>query len=169
LIFGFLGILILFVVASGSASSTLLKFSDGIISFNYPSDFQNITFSGNITSESSNLIDKTHMANRDNIAIVIGKNLQANSAANARDATLVSFNKISTDKVFSTTTETNPNSIVVEKSITQLIDPNTNTVLKCIDMFFTANGVVYHISVYGDDSKNQQIIETADTIFNSLK
>jgi hypothetical protein len=69
----------------------------------------------------------------------------------------------------STTTETNSNGIVVEKSISQQTDPYTNTVIRYYDMFFSVNGVVYHISVYGDVPMNQQTKETADMIFCSLR
>jgi hypothetical protein len=169
LIFGFLGIMILVVVASGYDNSTPLTFSDGVINFNYPNDFENSNSPMDITSEITNLKAIAYMADSNNIAITLGKNPQATSAAEARDTTIVRVNKISTGKVLSKTTETNPNGVVVEKSISNLQDPTTNKVIRHVNMFFKSNGVVYGITVYGNDSKNQQITETADTIFNSLK
>jgi hypothetical protein len=178
-IFGILGILLLVVFASGCTSltpqtssngtiPTLQTFADGTISFNYPIGFEIQTERANITTEGTGWQDLAYLANKDYIGIVVKKNPEESSAAIVRDGTEQGVREAS-GQILSTTTETNSNGIVVEKSISQQTDPYTNTVIRYYDMFFSVNGVVYHISVYGDVPMNQQTKETADMIFCSLR
>ena len=173
-----LGILTLVVFASGCTSNTqtssdgtsspLQTFSDGSISFNYPIGFEIRTERANITSEGTGWQNLAYLANKDYIGIDVKKNPEESSAVIVRDGTEKAVREAS-GQILSTTTETNPNGLVVEKSISQQMDPYTNLVVRYYDMFLSVNGAVYHISVYGDVPKNQQIKKTADMIFNTLK
>jgi hypothetical protein len=168
LILGLLGILVLVVAVSGctSTTSTQKTFSDGVIRFNYTDDFQNSSvpvFSG---SGWQHII---FLNNSNNIHISVKNSPTATSAATARNSDVLSVKAMSTGEVLSTTTETNPNGLIVEKDVVKLTLPNTNSVLRYYDMFFSVNNVVYEIDVYGDDSKYQQIKKAADLVFNTLK
>jgi hypothetical protein len=174
---GLIAILCLVVAVSGctnnandsnGTTSTFQTFSDGIISFNYPIGFEIRTKPENITAEGAGWHDLAYLANKDYADIDIRKNSEENSAAVVRDGTEKAV-KDASGQILSTTTETNPNGVVVEKSISQQTDPYTNTLVRYYDMFFSANNTVYYISVYGDIPENQQIKDTTDLIFNTLK
>jgi hypothetical protein len=171
------GMLILVVLASGCASTTpnpfnntipaVQTFSDGVISFNYPTGFEVRTERANITTEGTGWQDLTFLAN-DNIGIDVKKNPEASSAVIVREGTEQAVLEAS-GTILSSSSEINPNGVVVEKSTSQQTDPYSNILVRYYDLFFSVNGLVYHISVYGEVAKNPQIQNTADMIFNSLK
>lgn len=167
-----ISILVLVIAASGctSTSSSNKTYSDGVISFSYPSDFENSTIPGDITSGSSNWETLSYMVNGADISMSVDKNPQAESPTSSRDDTESGVLEVSSGKISSTTTETNPNDVVVERSTNSLEDPDTGDVLVYYDMFFRAsNGDVYSVSVWGVESKNQDISNIADIVFNSIE
>jgi hypothetical protein len=171
-----LGILILMVLSAGCTTSppsnytapSVQTFSDGTISFNYPAGFEVRTPRANITSEGTGWQDLTFLANPDQVGIDVRKNPQASSAVNVREGTELAVVEAS-GTILSTSSEINPQGMVVEKSSSQQVDPYTNQMMRYYDLFFEVNGLVYHISVYGEVAKDPQIQYTADMIFNSLK
>ena len=75
---------------------------------------------------------------------------------------------MSTGEVSSLTTETNPNGVVVEKT-TFTYEYTFGMRVWFSDMIFKINDTVYVISVYGPDSNNQEIMNTTNVIFRSIK
>lgn len=177
-ILAIIGILTLVVFLSGCTSTTptisnntslnVQTFSDGTISFNYPTGFEIRTERANITTEGTGWKDLAYLANTDGIGIDVKKNPEASSAAIVRQGTEEGVREAS-GQILSTTSEINPNGVVVEKSSSQQTDPYSNQLIRYYDLFFSVNGLVYHISVYGEVAKDQQIQNTADMIFNTLK
>jgi hypothetical protein len=172
-----LGILSLVVYSSGCASTPspanvtvpmVQTLSDGVMSFNYPPGFEVRTQRANITSEATGWQDLAYLANQDQLGIDVRKNLQASSAVIVREGTEQAVLEAS-GTILSSRSEINPQGVVVEKSTSQQTDPYTNQLLKYYDLFFIASGAVYHISVYGEVSRDSQLQYTADMIFNSLK
>jgi len=170
-----MGILVLVVFLSGCTSTTpsnyttpvVQTFSDGVISFNYPTGFEVRTQRANITSEGVGWQDLSYLASKEGVGIDVRKNPTASSAVIVREGTEQGVLEAS-GVILSTSSEINPTGVVVEKSSSQQTDPYTNLVMRYYDLFFSVNGVVYHISVYGEVSLDQQIQNTADMIFNSL-
>ncbi len=143
-------------------------FSDGVISFNYPTGFEVRSERANITSEGMGWQDLTFLSNTDGIGIDVKKNPEASSALIVREGTEQAVLEAS-GTILSNNSEINPNGVVVEKSTSQQKDPYTSMVLRYYDLFFSVNGVVYHVSVYGEVARDQEIQYSADMIFNSLK
>lgn len=182
LILGLVGILVLVVASSGCpsttqtssnvTSSTPKTFSYDTISFNYPSNYENAPNPKNITSEISNWQDITYLRNQNNIEITVTKNPKADSAASERDneQNIVRANPDkNNNKILVTTTKTNPNGIVVEIGKHNVLWPNTVIVERYYDMYISADGVVYLIYVHGNVERAQEINETGDLVFNTLK
>jgi hypothetical protein len=164
---GILALVVSMVAISGCTSTQKNStYTDNAMSFNYPADIKNSTVPGSIISAGTGWENVAFLHNN-KVAIFIKKNKNSNNSTNARDATNIQF-KENSGQVLSTTEEINPNGIEVSRSILTLTDPNTDTLLKYYNMFFNDNGV-YYISVYGNNSTTQQIHETANTVFNSLK
>jgi hypothetical protein len=172
-----IGILITVVILGGctttptpsnyTSSPAVQTFSDGVISFNYPAGFEVITTRANITSEGIGWQDLTYLENNNDIIINVRKNPQESSAVIIREGTEEAVVEAS-GVILSSASLINPQGVVVEKSISQQTDPYTKQVLRYYDLFFSVNGVVYHISVYGEVAKDQHIQYTSDMIFNSL-
>jgi hypothetical protein len=138
------------------------------MSFNYPSNFQNSTSTGDIISGSKSWVTVANLANSDGVAIMAQKNsLSSLTPATSITATELSV-KTNNGIILSTTTTTNPNGVEISGSITTLLDPSTNSMLRYYDMAFTANGQIYSISVFGKDSDNSKILEVKNTVFNSI-
>ena len=156
---------------TSSGSSYNSTFSDGSISFNYPSDFNNATAPGDIISGSKTWINVGYLANNDGVGIKIQKNSKTNDPSGTREVSdnAIKNGDINTGEVLSHTTETNPNGIVVYKSINTLKNPDTGDVVKYIDYYFKDNkGFVYAISVNDLESNYESVSDTANIIFNSL-
>lgn len=171
LLIGIIGVFILIVLVSGCTSSSTKTFSDGDMSFNYPDNFVDITEQGNSNSSSSSWQDMVKLGNNNLLnmqVILVGKNTGETSSAEIRDNGVLKVKKQPTGEVLSTTTETNTYGILVEKSTYKQEDSVFGRVIYN-DMFFKINGVVYAISVYGPDSNKQQIMETANIVFQSIK
>lgn len=169
---GIMGTLILIVLVSGciSNSSTTKTFSDGVMSFNYPGDFRDISSEQNNYSSSS-WQEICHFGT-DNIlntqAILVGKNTNGTSSAEERDKFILEVKNVYKGNIISITTETNSNGIVVEK-IAYTSESPPFGLNRYNDMYYKINGVVYAISVYGPDSNKQQIINTTNIVFQSIK
>ena len=172
---GIVGTIILIVMVSGctSSSSTETKtFSDGVMSFNYPADFDNETTSGNDTNSSSpvQVISKLKKPAPNIHYISVEKNISAISLTEAKDGIDSVVKNSSTYKFLSSTTETNPNGVVIEK--TSYTDEFLlGTKIRYNDMYFKINDNLYRITVYGPDigTHAQSIENTTNIIFQSIK
>jgi hypothetical protein len=171
---GIIGAVILIVLVSGCTSySTTKTFSDGVMSFDYPDDFNNVTYSDNYTNSSFIMQVTAYFENTAPLRvhnIMVLKNVSATSPTEIRDKTISSVKNESTGEILSLTTETNPNCVVVEKS-TYSFEYASGMRSRYSEMYFKINDVVYGISVYGPDTKTstQNIINTTNVIFQSIK
>ncbi len=167
---GIVGALVSVVLISGCTSYSINEtktFSDGDMSFNYPADFYNVTYSGNeIDSSTMGLIGM--LENKDGLTIYVCKNKTGTSLAETKEGTVSSVKTSSTGKILSTSTETNPNGVVVEKmSYTEggfLIFKGRRD-----SMYFQSNGDVYAITVYGLDLDKKKLSNIDNIIFQSIK
>ncbi len=167
---GLIGTIVSIVLVSGCTSSSTNEtksFSDGDMSFNYPADFYNITYSGNeIDSSTMHLIGM--LENKDGFTIYVSKNKTKTSPTEAKDGAVSSVKNSSTGKVLYTTTETNPNGVVVEKmSYTK----RGLLIFKGMydSMYFQSNGAVYAIVVSGLDLDKKKLANIDNIIFQSIK
>jgi hypothetical protein len=169
------GILILIVSAYswfGSSTNETKTFSDGAMSFNYPADFDNVSYSADDNSSSSKkLIGKLYNSAPFKVQTIwVDKNTSAIFPTEARDKLISLIKKYPKGELVSTTSETNPNGVVVEK-ITHTDEIEQGTRSRYIEMIFKINDTVYGIMIYGDDTKdNQKVMDnTANIIFQSIK
>jgi hypothetical protein len=147
------------------------SFSDGSISFNYPAGFENDTSPEVILYRNGSWVDVAFFSNMNGISIDIDKNEQFSgnvyAAMNASENEIL---RIDEGRFSSTSAETNPNDIKIFTVITTIRDPFSTEVFKGVDYYFQDNQIViYGISVYDVESDYQQVKNTGDTIFNSLK
>lgn len=161
------------ILTSGCISfpkNEIKTFSDGVMSFNYPGDFYNLKYYMNNDSSSPlQAVGQLQNSDRRSMQLIrIGKNKSATSPTEVRDMGVSKLKNNSSCELLSTTTETNPNGIVVEKITYTQEDASFGTV-RYNDMIFKVNGAVYGISAYGLDSNKQQITKTASIIFQSIK
>lgn len=167
---GIIGILVSVLLVSGCTNSSTNQtktFSDGVMSFNYPAGFNNVTYSGDTNSSSPmRIIGKVENGNA--LSIGVGRNISATSPTEVRDRSVLKVKNMSTGEVLSITTETNPNGVVVEKT-TYTYEVSIGIRARYEDMYFKINDAVYAISVGGADSDKQQIINTANIVFQSIK
>jgi hypothetical protein len=175
---GIIGTLILIVLASGcifySSTSEIKTYSDGVMSFNYPADFDNDTnSSSNYTTSNSHmqtigLLENTAPLRDHNIWV--GKNLSATSPTEARNDIVSSVKNMSKGEVISINTETNPNGIVIEET-TYTDEYLFGLRARYCDMFFKINDSVYRITVCGHETpiNTRNIINTTRIIFQSIK
>lgn len=169
-ILGILGVLVLVVAFSGCTSTpTNVTFTDGKMSFNYPSDFKNSTSPGVLVAGHSSWQNVTYMANGEGISIKVQKNNVAGfTPGQASNATETSV-KESNGTIVSTSTETNPNGVEIVQNVFTLADPSANSTVRFYDMNFLVNGEVYGITVSGNDTDNGKILEVKNTVFNTIK
>ncbi|BDZ69573.1 hypothetical protein [Methanobacterium petrolearium] len=171
---GLIGTIILIVLSSGCTSSSTNQpktFSDGVSSFNYPADFDNVTYSSeNNTNFSSSMQAIAKLENTVPLSvhsIYVAKNTSSISPKEIRDRLVSNVKNMSTGEILASATETNSNSVVVKKII------YTDEYAFCmrevhVNMHFKINDTVYVISVFGPDSNKQQIMDTANIIFQSI-
>lgn len=167
---GFTGIIILVVFASGcidSSTNDTRSFSDGVMSFNYPSYFNN-TQPNNVNSSSFQIIASFESRDLLNLQFMhVIKNKTEVTATEARDKSISKVkNDSSSNEILSVTTETNPNGIVVERYSyvnNGLISETYNV------MYFKINNDIYGIGVQGPDLFKQKITNTTNIIFQSIK
>ena len=166
-ILAILGLMIVIVAVSGCANhSEAANFTDGSVSFSYPGDMTNTTSTGNLSG--SNWVNIAYIAKSD-VYIYVNKNPTINDPATPRDVINADV-KANSGQVLSTTDEVNPNGIEVSRNMVTITDPSTKILLIYHNFFFkNKSGEVYQITVYGSDSKNSEIRETATQVFNSLK
>jgi hypothetical protein len=172
---GIVGTLVLIILASGCISSPTTDtktFSDGAMSFNYPSDFDNGTYSADDTDLSSPM-KKISQLNKTvpNIHyIFVEKNISRISPIEARDGLISVVKNSSAYQLVSNTTETNQNGVVIEKTsyTTEYI---LGSKIRYNDLYFKINDNVYRITVYGSDigTHAQSIESTTNIIFQSIK
>jgi len=173
---GLVGIIVLIVLASGCISSSTNKtktFSDGAMSFNYPADFNNTTYSENDTNSSSPMQVIGEFESTVPFKyqyIMVGKNISAISPTELRNWSVSNLKNSSTGELISITTETNPNGVVIQKT-TYTEEFMFGIRTRFNDMYFKINDTVYAISVYGPDINinKQNITETTNIIFKSIK
>lgn len=149
---GFIGIIILVVFASGcigSSTNETKSFSDGVMSFNYPS-YLNSTQPHDTNSSAFQIIASFESGDILNLQFVhVIKNKTEVTATEARDKSISKVkNDSSSSEILSVTTETNPNGIVVERYayINKGLIPETYNV-----MYFKINNDIYGIGVQGPD------------------
>lgn len=166
--------LVLIVLASGCIDSTneTKTFSDGVMSFNYPADFDNVTYSVyNNSSSSMQLIGKLENTVPLRVQdIFVAKNISAISPTEARDRVVSAVKNTSKAEVVSITSEINQNGVVVEKII-HTEEVNLGIRARYSEMFFKINDSVYRIMIYGDDTEDKQnaINNTTNIILQSIK
>jgi hypothetical protein len=167
---GIIGTLVSIILTSGCTSSSTNEtktFSDGVMSFNYPVDFYNVTYSGNeLDSSTMQLIGM--LENKEGLTIYVCKNKTGTSLAETKEGTVSSVENSLTGKVLLSTAEINPNGVVVEKiSYTErkflIIKGRYDA------MYFQSNGDVYAIGVSGLDLDKQKLASIDDIIFQSIK
>lgn len=173
---GIVGTLVLIILASGCISSPTTDtktFSDGAMSFNYPSDFDNGTYSADDTNSSFPMQVIGNLENTDPLRlhnILVCKNISPTTPAEIRDRSISRAKNESTGKILSMTTETNPNDIVVEKTIYSF---EYSLGMRGIysEMYFKIKDTVYAISIYGPDTSTsaQNIRDTTNIVFQSIK
>jgi len=151
---GIIAIVILIILSSGCASSSTTKtFSDGVMRFNYPGDFENVIYSENTNSNSPMRVIAKFENNiplKDQ-EITVGKNISSISATEVRDRSVTKVKNMSTGEILSISTETNHNGIIVEKiTYTYELVLGIRTIYN--DMYFKINDSVYAISVDGPDT-----------------
>lgn len=143
------------------------------MSFNYPSDFDNSTDSGNYTNSS---FPMQVIGNLENTApfrvhnILVCKNISPTNPTEIRDRSISRVKNESTGEILSLTTETNPNGVVIEKT-TYSFEYSLGMRGMYSEMYFKINDAVYAISVYGPDTTTsaQNIRDTTNIIFQSIK
>lgn len=144
------------------------NFSNGVISFEYPSDFQNVTKPEPIISGAKNWQTLGYLSNNKEINILLQEQAGSISPENSIASTQDAFRK-NNGTVLSTTDENNPNGVEVSGDISTLTDPKDNTLKRYYYMIFQANGQTYVIRVSGPDSENTNILKVKNIIYNSLK
>lgn len=169
-IVGIIGIFVLIVAISGctTTTSSTKTFSDGVITFSYPNDFEETTYSGTITG-SNKWVDVVKLLNG-TVTIYAQKNPQMDSPAAAKNATEKSIIGLKNGKVLSSTTETNPKGVKMERLNFNLEDTKTGILLTHDAMWFeSSNGVVYGIVIAGYETNKQDVKKVADIVFQSLE
>ncbi len=181
---GIIGIaLIAFLILWLPTNVFASHYDDGVISFNYPTTMNSSSAPEDLIAGGSNwvtlqfLTNNAGIPNNKTVYILITKNPTIADPNTVRDATNNEILQYS-GQVISTTDKTNSNGVAVSKNIftiiTEYTNPNTNTTsnmtMLYYDMNFKGNnGAVYGISVYGENSTNSPIANTADMVFNSIK
>ena len=167
---GITGVLVSIIFTSGCTSSSTNEtktFSDGVMSFNYPADFYNDTKEGNETnSDLMQIISK--LKNNYEFRIWVITNKTRISPTEARNIVVSKLENDNSYKILSTTTETNPNGVIVEKII-YTEDYIFGFKKRFDNMYFKINDVVYGISVYGLDSDEEEMRNIDNIIFQSIK
>lgn len=171
---GLIGILVLIISASGciNNSSSTKTYSDGVMSFNYPSNFIDITKEYNSDrpeNQSMPMIAMLGNANPFNIQfIMVSKNKTEVTPAEFKDVAISKTKNKFQSQILSINTETNLNGIIIERFTYKLYDSETNRTGLYNDMYFKINDYLYAISVYGPDSNQQQLTNTTNVIFQSI-
>ncbi|BDZ68600.1 hypothetical protein [Methanobacterium ferruginis] len=151
-------------------SNEIITFSDGVMSFDYPDSFSsaeytkhNINASGDILNEIAYFKGKNTLHKHN---FIVFKNVTATSATELINNYRTNVESNSSDEIAYNSIETNPNGVVVEKIIGKQDD---TLATMSFNMVFKVKDTVYLISVYGFESDEQEINETANTIFQSIK
>jgi hypothetical protein len=168
---GIIGALFSVVLVSGCTSYSTNEtktFSDGVMSFDYPGFFNTETQEINNSKiqrvayfVSGDLFNKQY--------INVFKNKTDISHVELRDETVSKNKNSSTSEVLSTSTETNPNGVVVETIRMTIVYKENNEKTRHNLMYFKIKDTVYGIGVYGPYSNREKITSTANIIFQSIK
>lgn len=169
-----IGMLVLIVMAYYwlcPSTNETKTFTDGVMSFNYPADFDNSSFVINDSNSSLRVIGKLeNTAPLKGQVIWVDKNISATSSAETRDKLVSQVQNMSkTEKLISISTETNPNGIVVERVIHTDDQVNPGTQIRYNELFFQINDSVYRILISGYEDKQEAIDNTNNIIFQSIK
>jgi hypothetical protein len=138
-------------------------FSDGAMSFNYPSSFNSYSDDTNSSFYESiaNFADYDH-----HIRLSVFKNKTEITLTEAKAASISKVKNYTKDEVLSVTTETNPNGIVVERYT--FIDRTNPTSISNVMLFKISNNI-YVIGVDGPESIKKKVTDTTNIVFQSIK
>lgn len=169
IVLSFVGIFVLILAAASLAiGATQHTYTDGVISFQYPSSFYEINPPKNIIG-GANWYQSSNFKNNQSIYISIqeydGYLFPTPEQITDDDEKSETENGCN---ILSTIVKTNPNGIVISQHAYTLTNPNNNIQLEYFNMVFLANKQLYCIQVYGTYGNNG-ISNVRDMIFNSLK
>jgi len=174
LIFGILGILVLVVFASGCTSNSMdlsQTFSNGGISFNYPSDMNN-TNSSTVVSGGSSLVDLGTLAASNGYTIAVSKADITGSGATIeqmKEATNANIKKgSSTAQVLSDNTTT-VNGVKVYETLMTMKDPSSNDVKSLFVTTGKDGQTVYYLQFIADPSTYDSNAQLTNNIINTIK
>jgi hypothetical protein len=94
-------------------------------------------------------------------------NNYSTNASETKDTFVKDHNGIF-EQVLSNSDETNPNGVFISSYIRKYRDNDGSIWMEYNLLFQDNQGLIYHITVSGDVSKNSQINETATEVFNTL-
>ncbi len=173
----FFGLIILVIVFGGMfapldntpvALTPAANFTDNSIAFNYPNDMVNDSFatngSGNGIVYEPSLVNGIVFITISNYPIL---NNYSTNASETKDTFVKDHNGIF-EQVLSNSDETNPNGVFISSYIRKYRDNDGSIWMEYNLLFQDNQGLIYHITVSGDVSKNSQINETATEVFNTL-
>lgn len=163
-----IGLIVVILIILAYAYSSLTenkKFTDSVITFDYPGFFIPHSFEMNRTQmQGVSYFKSIDPVNEQYIFVM--KNKTEISPTELRDVTVSKNQNSSTSQVLSTSTVTNPNGIIVE-TIRMTISngkPSRHNL-----MYFKINNTVYGIVVYGPYSNLERITDTSNAVFQSIK
>lgn len=174
----FVGLIILIVIFGGMfapldntpvALAPAANFTDNSIAFNYPNDMTNDSFATNGSGDGvvyePSLVNGIVFITISNYPIL---NNYSTNASETKDTFVKDHNGIF-EQVLSNSDVTNPNGVLIS-SYTRKYRDDDGSIWIEYNLFFQDNqGLIYHITVSGDVSKNSQINETATEVFNTLQ
>lgn len=164
-IMGIIILIVLIVAVSGCAvgNTSNATYSANGITFNYPSDFKEETFSGDIVPGSD--WETVGFLSNGDIYIGIYKNPTQNDPELVRNETVLT--QFSGGDNLGSTQSTNSHGVEMFENIATINDPSTNQTLRYYNAFFLVSGEVFQISVYGKNG-NVEIEIISDRVFESL-
>lgn len=165
-IIGLVGILVLVVAMSGCTNYELLTYSDGVISFDYPDTFKNAPSPENITNGSTDWEEIAYLKNDNDVRIQVAKNPKIWSNYEAKTANEQSIKE--TGEVIESTDDINDNAVYMDILVYTFDDPDGRGKILYYEMYFSGNKTVYIVTVYGLESKRDEIYAVADTISDSI-
>ena len=159
--------IVLIILTSGCTSSSTNEtktYSNGAMSFNYPSYLSSY---GNYQNGSNfKTIANFETDNELNMRLTVLKNKTEITLTKARDNSISNVKNYPENEILSVTTETNPNGIIVERFT--YVDRNIPRFIFNV-MYFKIGNDIYGIGVDGPELFKQQITDTTNIVFQSIK
>jgi PsbP-like protein len=176
LIFGILGILVLVVFASGCTSNSMdlsQTFSNGGISFNYPSDM-NHTNSSSVVSSGSSVADLGTLASSNGLTIAVSKADLSSSPGvtilQLKDLTKENIKNGSSSAQVLSDNITTVNGVKVYELLMTLKDPSSNSDMKYLTAITGKEGqAVYYVQFIADPSTFDSNKELINNIINTIR